>query len=53
MAVGKDGELSARVTYMKQTGNSHPADAIGVQRNLDLYPGLDAVYGQLGYTFTF
>ncbi len=53
MEIGQDGELNARVVYMKQTGNSHPADAIGVQRNLDLYPGLDAVYGQLGYTFTF
>lgn len=53
MTIGKDGELSARVTYMKQTGNSHPADAIGVQRSLDLYPGLDAVIAQLGYTFTF
>ena len=53
MAIGKDSELSARVTHMKQTGNSHPADAIGVQRTLDLYPGLDAVIAQLGYIFTF
>jgi hypothetical protein len=53
MAIGKDSEVSARVTYMKQTGNSHPADAIGVQRILDLYPGLDAVIAQLGYSFTF
>ena len=53
MAIGKDSEVSARVTYMKQTGNSHPADAIGVQRTLDLYPGLEAVIAQLGYIFTF
>ena len=53
MAVGKDGELNARVTYMQQTGDSHPSDAIGVQRALDLYPGLDAVIAQLGYIFTF
>ena len=53
MAVGKDSELNARVTYMKQTGNSHPADAIGVQRTLDLYPGLEAVIAQLGYVLTF
>jgi Protein of unknown function (DUF3570) len=53
MTIGKDSELSARVTYMKQTGNSHPADAIGGQRSLNLYPGLDAVFAQLGYIFTF
>ena len=52
-AVGKDWELSARLMYMKQTGDSHPADAIGVQRTLDLYPGLDAVIAQLGLSFTF
>jgi hypothetical protein len=46
--LGKDGEFNARATYMKQTGDSHPADAIGVQRSQDLYPGLEAMTYQLG-----
>ena len=55
MIFGKDqkDELNARVTYMKQTGDSHPADAIGVQQSLDLYPGLKALIAQLGLTLTF
>lgn len=53
MPVGKDGELSARASYMTQTGNSHPADAVGVQRSQDLYPGLKALIAQIGYTFKF
>ena len=44
------GELSARAAYMKQSGDSHPADAIGVQRTQDLYPGLEALMVQLGLT---
>jgi len=51
MPLGKDGEISARATYMQQTGNSHPADAIGVQRTQDLYPGLKATTVQLGLSF--
>ena len=53
MPLGEDGELSARASYMKQTGISHPADAIGVQRTQDLYPGLQALMLQLGLTLTF
>ena len=50
---GKDGELSARLMRMKQTGNSHPDDAIGVQRSLDLYPGLEATSLQFSWSFKF
>jgi len=46
--LGKAGEFNARATYMQQTGDSHPADAIGVQRSQDLYPGLEAMTLQLG-----
>lgn len=53
MPTGKDGELSVRAMYMQQTGNSHPAGAIGVERNQNLYPGLEAVTFQIGYSFKF
>ena len=42
MPTGKQSEWSVRVERMVQTGNSHPADAIGIQRNYDLYPELEA-----------
>ena len=51
MPLGQDGELSARASYMKQTGVSHPADAIGVQTTQDLYPGLRAMIFQIGVSF--
>jgi hypothetical protein len=47
------GEFDVRASYMQQTGNSNPADAIGVQRSLNLYPGLDAYILQLGYSINF
>jgi hypothetical protein len=37
------------VERMVQTGNSHPADAIGIQQNFDLYPGLEANIILLNY----
>jgi Protein of unknown function (DUF3570) len=49
MAHDEDSEWSVRVEYMKQTGNSHPADAIGKQKNFDLYPGLEAYMVELYY----
>lgn len=49
MAQDEDSELSLKVEYMKQTGESHPADAIGIQKNFDLYPGLEAYIIQLYY----
>ena len=51
--VGKGGELSLRTEYMHQTGNSHPADAIGIQKTQDLYPGLQAWIVQFGFKFEF
>lgn len=52
-STGKDGELSARFMTMQQTGNSHPVDAVGLQQNLDLYPGLNATALQLSWNFKF
>ncbi len=47
------GELSVRVAQMVQTGESSPADAIGVQRNYDMYPDLEATVFQVNYSFVF
>jgi hypothetical protein len=52
-AVGKSGEVSLRVESMKQTGDSHPADAIGVQRNFDLFPTINTTIAQITYTGRF
>lgn len=51
--LSKDNEVSAKFSAMRQRGDSHPADAIGVQRDLNLYPGLDAVALQVNWKFTF
>jgi hypothetical protein len=53
MPLNAGGELSLRASYMQQIGNSHPADAIGIQRNENLYPGLEAIMVQLGLTLKF
>jgi len=49
----KDDEVSFRVMYMHQTGDSHPNDAIGVQKDVNLYPDLDAYMVQLGLTLRY
>lgn len=46
-----ENELTVSLSYYLQTGESHPADAIGVLRNYDLFPDVTAVYLQVGYTF--
>ncbi len=47
------GEFNVRVEKMTQSGESHPADAVGLQRNYDLYPTLDATIVQIGYSTLF
>ena len=42
--------LSARLELMRQSGNSHPADAIGEQTQHNLYPDLTAVILQFSYS---
>jgi len=49
--LGKNNEISGRVEFMQQTGESNPADAIGEQQNHDLYPDLDAIILQFSYSF--
>lgn len=53
LPVGKDGEFSIRAAYMQQTGDNHPNEAIGILRQYDLYPGLDATIIQVGFTARF
>lgn len=49
--VGEDHELTLRLEYYAQMGESHPADAIGNLRNYDLFPTVDAFIFQVGYSF--
>lgn len=51
--VGSDSEVNFRYEKMVQRGDSHPADAIGTQTSLDLYPGLDATIMQITFTTLF
>lgn len=53
MPVDRRSEWALRAEYMQQTGNSHPNDAIGVQRAQDLYPGLEAYIFSLTFTTKF
>lgn len=52
MKVGKKGEFSLRAEYLLQGGDG-AGDAVGVQRQYDLYPDLEAVILQVGYTMSF
>lgn len=51
--LGKVGELSARVIKMRQTGLHHPKNAIGVERNQDHYPTLNATTIEVSFSFKF
>jgi hypothetical protein len=53
MPVGRNSELSLRVESMKQSGESHPADAIGIQRDYDLFPTVNTTIAQITYTGRF
>lgn len=44
-------ELSLRVEYYAQAGESHPAGAFGDLRDFDLFPTVDAWIVNVGYTF--
>lgn len=45
-------EISVRVEQYQQQGNDHPADAIGVQRQYDLFPETRALLAQLSWSFS-
>jgi hypothetical protein len=47
------GEFSVRAEYLRQWGDGHPRDAVGVQRQLDLMPPLDIGSLVIGYTLQF
>jgi hypothetical protein len=51
--MGNKNEFSVRAEFMDQSGESHPADAIGSQRQQDLFGGTDAFILQVGYSFLF
>lgn len=51
--LGEGKEFSARLESYQQRGDNNPDDAIGVQKNYDMFPELDAVIFQVGYSFTF
>ena len=49
--VGEGHELTLRFEYYAQMGESHPADAIGNLKDYDLFPTVDALIMQVGYSF--
>ncbi len=49
----QQNELSLRIEQIVQSGDSKPADAIGVQKNYNMYPDLEATVVQLNYSFVF
>ena len=51
--VSKTGQITLRGTYYSQTGNGHPADAIGALKNENLFSGIKAYSAFVGYSFAF
>jgi len=45
-------ELILRAEYYTQTGESHPSDAVRVQRGYDLFPTINATILQIEYKFS-
>lgn len=43
-------QYSFRFAIITTQGNSSPADAVGEQRNQDLFPSIDAIVGQFSYS---
>ena len=50
--MAKNHEASVRFDYYQQKGTDHPADAIGIQKQYDLFPETRAYIVQFGYSFT-
>ncbi len=46
-------ELYLRGDYYRQTGNAHPAGAIGQLKNQNLFAGTNAAFGMIGLTWDF
>ncbi len=47
------GEWTVRAEYIRQFGDGHPADAVGVQRGFDLFPAVDIGSLLVGYSIEF
>jgi hypothetical protein len=47
------GEFSVRVEYMRQWGDGHPSDAVGAERQLDLFPAVNVGSVLIGYSVEF
>jgi hypothetical protein len=47
------GEITLRGEYLRQWGDGHPANALGVQRSLDLFPSLDTFTIVAGWSVQF
>jgi len=48
--VGRTSEINLRVESITQSGNGYPADAIGIQKNYDLFPTINTTVVQITYT---
>ena len=51
--LSKHSEFNFRAEYMKQSGNSHPADAVGKLRDYNLFPDVNAIILQASYSYKF
>ncbi len=49
--LGNGHDLTVRGVYYRQSGESHPAEAVGALRDLDLFPTVEAFIFQVGYSF--
>lgn len=43
-------ELTVRGEYYQQSGDDHPSDAVGIQKQFDLFPETTAIIFQAGYS---
>jgi hypothetical protein len=51
--VDTPGDLTARAEYLRQWGDGHPPNAIGIQQEFDLAPGVNIVTVMVGYSVRF
>jgi hypothetical protein len=47
------GELTVRAEYLRQKGDGHPADAVGVQKTMDLLPPVNMGTGVVTWSVRF
>jgi len=53
VALTRSTELYVLGAYYQQTGNGHPADAIGQLKQQNLFTGVNAAYVMMGYSWNF